>query len=60
MSQTEVKGALHADTDSSNADADVLRRPWRKPQMWLLDYAETENTAIGVAESESTSYGPAS
>lgn len=57
MNQTKAKGAVPPSTESSAVDANVPRRPWSKPQMWLLDYTETETTAKGVGESESTRYG---
>lgn len=45
------------DAERCAIDADVSRPPWRKPQMWLLDYTETASTVNGVGDSESTGYG---
>lgn len=62
MSREEFAGpaAPAGNTGRHAVDADVLRPPWHKPQMWLLDYTETEASNLGNGESESTGYGPTS
>lgn len=59
MSREEVAelAAPAGDAERRAVDADVSRPPWRKPQMWLLDYTETASMVYAVADSEETGYG---
>lgn len=59
MSREEVAelAAPAGDAERRAVDADVSRPPWRKPQMWLLDYTETASMVYSPAgDSESTGY----
>ena len=50
-----------ADAGGPSGDAKTSRQPWHKPQMWLLDYAETSSTVHSqMGDSESTGYGATS
>ena len=52
---------LDPDGGGRSGDAKTSRRPWHKPQMWLLDYAETSSSAeMSMGDSESTGYSPGS
>lgn len=61
MSREDISGPtdLEGEKLPRAVDADTLRPPWRKPQMWLLDYTVTEgmNYPHKVGDSESTGYG---
>ena len=58
MSREDLSVPADSEGEQGAVDADALRAPWRKPQMWLLDYTETAGQNPGrMGDSESTGYG---
>lgn len=58
MSREDLSVPADSEGEQRADGTDALRAPWRKPQMWLLDYTVTEGMNPGkTGDSESTGYG---